>query len=175
MPYTVTHILVPLILIGLYRDYIVRKKFPLYYVFIGGIAGILPDLDVLIFYFLSFFGVEFTDVHRTFSHTLFLPLIFVILGLLTFNVGKRIRKHNLKLNTLFYMIAFGSFIHLILDAIFSGQIMPFYPLSYHTLGFNIVDLAPFSWRPSLLPILDAILLILWLCYLEIKHKISDFV
>lgn len=172
MPYAVTHILVPLIIIGLFRDYFVRKKFPLYYVFIGGIAGILPDLDVLVFYFLSFFGVDFNSVHRTISHTLFVPLALLLLGLLT--IRNRSRR-KFKLSIIFFVISFGTFTHLVLDAIFSGRIMPFYPLSYYAVGFNIIDLAPFSWQPLLLPTLDAALLILWLCYLEIKHKISDFV
>ncbi len=172
MPYAVTHILVPLILIGLFRDYVSKRRFPLYYVFIGGIAGILPDLDVIVFYILSFFGFALNEVHRTFSHTLFFPLLFLLLGLLTIkNRGRR----KLNLSIIFLVISFGIFTHLVLDGILSGKIIPFYPISYYSIGLNLISLAPFSWQPLILPSLDAALLILWLCYLEVKHKISDFV
>lgn len=171
MPYAVTHILAPLILIGLFRDYISKRRFPLYYVFIGGIAGILPDLDVIVFYILSFFGAALNEVHRTFSHTIFIPLLFLLLG---FAIKDRSRR-KLNLSIIFLVVSFGIFTHLVLDGILSGKIMPFYPVSYYSIGFNLISLAPFSWQPLILPSMDAALLILWLCYLEVKHKISDFV
>ena len=73
------------------------------------------------------------------------------------------------------MIALGSFSHLILDAIFSGQIMPFYPFSYYSIGLNLFDYLPNALRIIAAPSLDAGLLIIWLIYIEWKHKISDFI
>ncbi len=180
MPQAVAHILIPLILLSLFRDYYIkrkgRKRFPLNYVFIAGISGIIPDLDVAAFWILNFFGYTYNEIHRTFMHSVFIPLIFVVLALLF--VGKNMPwfgRHKLKLNIIFWMIALGSFSHLILDAIFSGQIMPFYPFSYYSIGLNLFDYLPNALRIIAAPSLDAGLLIIWLIYIEWKHKISDFI
>ena len=89
MPNAVTHILIPIVILELIRDYVIkdRKKFPLHYILIGGIAGLLPDIDVAVYWIINIFvKIPLNEVHRTFSHTLFLPLLFLILGLLTFKV-----------------------------------------------------------------------------------------
>ncbi len=147
MPQVITHILVPLILASLFRDYYIKrknkKKFPLHYVLIAGISGVLPDLDVAVFWILYFFGFTFDSIHRTFMHTLFVPLIFVLLALITSKVkSKELGKHKLKLSIIFLMIAFGSFIHLLLDATFQGSIIPFYPLSNFSVGMDILGYLP---------------------------------
>ena len=178
MPQAVTHFLIPLILLGLFQDFFVKNKktFPIHYVFIGGLAGLLPDLDIAVYYFLSFFGFTIDEVHRTFSHNLFIPLIFVLLGLFFVKFkNKELGKHHLKLGKIFFVIAFGIFIHMLLDPLFYGTITPFYPISTFTLGFNLINLFPPAWQGTILPTIDAVFLISWMIYLEIKHKISDFI
>jgi len=182
MPQSVLHILVPLILAALFKDwYDSRKgkngrKFSLHYVLVAGIAGLIPDVDIAIFWVLHFFGFTLNEVHRTFTHTLFVPLIFVALFFVFRNVKiKQVRKYEIKSSVVFLMIAFGSFVHLILDAIFSGQIAPFYPLSVFALGLNLVGYFPEPLRDLFIPSLEAALLVIWLIYLELKRKVRDFV
>jgi membrane-bound metal-dependent hydrolase YbcI (DUF457 family) len=178
MPSAVTHFLVPVILLELFRHYFVKNKksFPIHYVFIGGLAGLLPDLDVLIYYLLSFFGFTIQEVHRTFYHSLFFPLIFFILGIIFYNFkSKRLAKHHLKLRDIFFVIAFGIFIHLLLDATVSGVIMPLFPIFDFYIGLNLISLAPIQWQDTILSSIDAGLLILWMISLEIRHKISKFI
>jgi membrane-bound metal-dependent hydrolase YbcI (DUF457 family) len=178
MPQAVTHFLIPVILLEIFRDFIIKdkKSFSIQYVFIGGLAGLLPDLDIAAYYLLSFFGFTINEIHRTFSHNLFFPLIFVILGLVFYNFkGKRLGKHHLKLRNIFFVIAFGIFIHLFLDATVSGVIMPLYPLFDFSFGLNLIGLLPALWQGTIMPTLDAIILILWMIYIEIKHKISDII
>jgi membrane-bound metal-dependent hydrolase YbcI (DUF457 family) len=178
MPQAVTHFLIPIILLELFRELIVKKKksFPVHYVFIGGLAGLLPDLDVAAYYILSFFGLTLQEVHRTFSHTLFVPLVFVLLGFVFYKFkNKELGEHHLKLSNIFFVIAFGTFMHLLLDATISGVVMPLYPLSTFTIGLNLISLLPAQWQSTILPTLDAVLLILWMIYLEVKHKISRFI
>jgi membrane-bound metal-dependent hydrolase YbcI (DUF457 family) len=178
MPQAVTHFLIPVILLELFREFFVKKKksFPVHYVFIGGLAGLLPDLDIAVYYVLSFFGFTIQEVHRTFSHNLFFPLIFVLLGLFFWKFkNKELGEHHLKLSKIFFVIAFGIFIHLLLDATISGMVMLFYPFSNLTIGLNLVNLLPSPWQSTILPTLDAIMLILWMVYLEVKHKISQFI
>lgn len=177
MPQAVTHFLTPVLLLELFRHFFVKNKknFPLYYVFIGGLAGLIPDLDIAAYYILSFFGFTLQEIHRTFLHTLFIPLIFLIFSILFYKVKiKKLEKKNLALSKIFLVIAFGTFIHLLLDATIAGFIMPFYPFSTFPVGLNLINLFPAQWQSTIIPTLDAVMLIFWLIHLEIKHKISDF-
>ncbi|MBI2628988.1 metal-dependent hydrolase [Candidatus Pacearchaeota archaeon] len=181
MPYAATHILAAIIIAELFRDYIIRdnKKFPRYYILIAAIGGILPDFDFAIFYILSLLGFGFSieEIHRTFLHTLFVPLLLFLAGFITmtFKVKlKEISKHHLKIPIVFYILAIGSLLHLILDATFLGEITPFYPFSSFSIGLNMLYTLPLSWRNSFLPALDGALLVLWILWLEFKLKISNY-
>jgi membrane-bound metal-dependent hydrolase YbcI (DUF457 family) len=178
MPQAVTHFLIPVILLEIFREFFVKNKktFPVHYVFIAGLAGLLPDFDVAAYYILSFFGLTLQQVHRTFSHTLFLPLLFLLLGLFFWKFkNKELGEHHLKLKNIFFAIAFGTFIHLLLDATASGVVMPLYPFFTFTVGLNLILLLPSQWQSTILPTLDAVLLIFWMVYLELKHKISNLI
>ena len=198
MPHAVTHVLIVIILLELFRHYFVNHKnqrflgprksikdfrgnkraFPLHYVLIGGLAGLLPDLDVALYYLLSFFGFTIEQVHRTFSHNLFVPLAFFVIGLVIYGFGiksKKLGEHHLKLRNIFFVIAFGIFIHLLLDATIAGIVMPFYPFSTFSIGLNLINLVPLAWQDTIMPSIDAVLLVLWLISLEVRHKISDFI
>lgn len=179
MPQAVTHVLIAIILLDIIRDYVLkpkhRNKFPMHYLIIAGVAALLPDIDIVVYWFMNLvLGTTLSEVHRTFTHALFFPLLFVLLGFLFWNFkSKFFEKHKMKLHTTFFIIAFGILIHLLLDFLLSGYIMPFYPLSYVSYGLNLVKLTP--WPDTVLPALDAILLLGWLTHEEIKHKISDFI
>ena len=177
MPNAVTHVLIPIIILEIIRDYIIkdRKKFPLHYILIAGIAGLLPDIDIMVYWIMNIFAkISLSEIHRTFSHTLFLPLLFLILGLLTFKVKiKFLSKHKLRLRTIFFVITFGVLLHLFLDWLLIGEIKPLYPLNNLIIGLNLVKLTPFP--DTIIPALDAILLIGWLIHEEFRHKISDFI
>jgi membrane-bound metal-dependent hydrolase YbcI (DUF457 family) len=179
MPQAVTHVLIPSILASIIRDRKTKKnkrKFPLHYVLIAGIAGLLPDIDVIAFWGLYFFGFTIEEVHRNFTHTIFVPLLFLALYYLFGKMKIReLGKHKLRLNLIFLMISFGSFVHLILDAFLTGKIMPFYPLFKFGFGLNLVGYLPLPLSKIAIPCLDAALLVLWMIYLEVKHKISDFI
>lgn len=180
MPEAVTHVLLPLILMAFVRDYYIRKKdrkkFPLHYVLIAGIAGVAPDLDIAAYWILHFFGFTLGEVHRTFTHTIFVPLIFLALFALFWRVEtKPVGRHNLKLHLIFLMIAYGCLFHIILDFIFSGTIRPLYPFSEIAIGLNLVRYLPQPLDRIFFPCFDAALLMCWLIYVEWKHKISDFI
>jgi len=177
MPHAVFHIIFAIFIADFIREYIIgRKKFPIHYVFIAGIAGILPDIDVAVFWILYFFGFSLEQVHRTFTHTLFLPFLALIFAGLTWNLkNKEIGRKHMKIHTIFFMIALGLFVHLVLDAIIEGIVVPFYPLSNFSIGLNLVGYLPLALREIFEPCLDAGIFILWLFWLEYKHKISDFI
>jgi membrane-bound metal-dependent hydrolase YbcI (DUF457 family) len=168
MPYAVTHVLLAIILVGLYRDYITKHKkyFTLHTVFIAGLAGLLPDIDIPLNWFLNFFGLNI--VHGTITHTLLFALIFLIPGLILW----RQKKH--KVAMYFFVVCFGILFHIFLDFLFKSDsfgIMLFYPLSTQTFGLNLIS----NLSQTVSAGIDAIILLAWLWHEEIKHKISDFI
>jgi len=180
MPQAVTHVIIALIIASLVRELSMFKRegirFPLHYVLIAGVAGLLPDIDIILYWGLYFAGLSLSEVHRTFTHTIFVPLIFIILaGVFYKYKNKEFGKHSLTLTGIFLMLALGSFVHLVLDASIAGAIRPLYPFSQLRIGFSIVDYLPKGLKTLFFPTLDAILLVLWLIYLEVRHRISDFI
>ena len=175
MPLAVTHILVPAILADIYRDHFSKKKFSLHYIYISGLVGLLPDIDILFFYVFNLFrDFAISDFHRTYTHAIFFPLIFLILYFLTGNINpKFLRKYKLKLNYIFLAITFGTVLHLALDGFLSGGLRPFFPFSEYVFDLNLIPMDRFSG--TFFQGLDAILLVIWLLHEEIKHKISDFI
>ncbi|MBI2142478.1 metal-dependent hydrolase [Candidatus Woesearchaeota archaeon] len=181
MPFAVTHVLVPLILSDIYRDFTRkgRKLLTRRMALFAGISGLIPDMDIPVFLILSqFSSIPITSVHRTITHSLFLPLLGLVLFFLFRGMFRKKSWHMYAL-----MFAFGTFIHIVLDGVINGTVMPFYPLSFAEFGLDLVDLvvpssvvgSDLPYRLTLLAGLDAVLLVAWLAYEEWKHKIRDFI
>jgi membrane-bound metal-dependent hydrolase YbcI (DUF457 family) len=73
---------------------------------------------------------------------------------------------------LFGIITFGIFLHLLLDTILAGIILPFYPFSTLEIGFGLITKTRLA---AIIPGLDALFLLAWLYHEEKRHKISDFI
>jgi inner membrane protein len=89
-------------------------------VFVGTFIGaILPDIDEPNSYigkrlkFVSKILKFFKLKHRTYTHSLFFPLLIFLLG---------------KIHPVFYFISFGVFMHIIGDFLTNGGVPLFYPL-----------------------------------------------
>lgn len=170
MPNAVTHILIPIIVMDLLRDYKLKdkKSISTNHILLCGIGGILPDIDVA-------FGLVMTALngtspwifHRTITHSLFIPLLFLMIAT-TYNHFKKE-----KTSKIFLMIAFGYLIHLILDFLLMGSLMPFYPLSTAKMGLNIIS--GDTVGTTLMMALDTVILLGWLIHEQIKHRISDYI
>ena len=168
MPFAVTHVLSSIILVDLYRDYFAKHKkyFTLHTIFIAGFAGLLPDIDVPLGFFLNFFGIELW--HRTITHTPLFGLIFLIPAVILW------KNKNHKAAMYFFVISFGILTHVLLDYIVSsdnGGIMFLYPLSTADYALNLLKGASATFFAGI----DAIILLLWLWHEEFKHKISDYI
>jgi len=173
MPLAVTHVLLTIIGLDLYRDYVTRHKryFTLWTIFIGGLAGIAPDIDIPLKYLLSLIGINVPLLtHGGITHTPIFGLVFLI----PFAIFWMMKKH--KLAVIFAVISFGILMHIFLDVVIGGGnvqgVSLFYPFSEE--GYKIfiaVDESDFPTRAGL----DAIILILWLFHEERKHKILDFI
>ena len=71
------------------------------------------------------------------------------------------------------ILAFGFSMHLILDSLIIGTIMPLFPLSAVEVGLGLANLLPFNDLTTMVS-LDALLLLFWLWHEEIEHKIKDY-
>ncbi|MBI2108121.1 metal-dependent hydrolase [Candidatus Woesearchaeota archaeon] len=168
MPQAVVHVLFALIALDLVRDYIIKdkKKVPLHYVFIGGIAGLLPDIDIPLFWVISnFLGFDVPMFHRTFTHTVFFAILFLIPSLLFYSTNK-------KISMLFAIISFGVGFHVFLDFLLSGTIAPLYPFSSIQVGLNIFGRTGLQYFAEGI---EAVVLLAWLWHEEMRHRISDFI
>jgi membrane-bound metal-dependent hydrolase YbcI (DUF457 family) len=173
MPFAVTHVLASIVSVDLYRDYIAkhRKYFTLHTIFIAGFAGLLPDIDIPLGKALELLGVEFA--HRTFTHTPFFGLLFLIPAFILWNMKKK------KVAMYFFVTTFGVFTHILLDYVLSPDggsgLLLFYPLSYAGYSIGILGSQTVLQTVNLYAALDAIILLLWLWHEEWKHKIKDYI
>jgi len=160
MPYAVTHVLIPIILIDTIRDHVfkMKKKFlPNRYVLLAGIAGMLPDLDLLFTPYL----------HRTITHSIWFPLTFLFGFLISYTLRKE------KLYKIFLMLFIGFSLHVLMDAILLGSVAPLSPLDSSEIGLNL--LTPILLLgPDVYAAIDTVLLFLWLIHEELEHNISEY-
>lgn len=161
MPNAVTHILVAILLIDLFRDYVLKKKgFPLYLVLIGGIAGLMPDIDIFLIWLWDL------NVHRLYTHSFVVPILFLLVGLIVYRYRKILGK-------VFFVISAGWTSHLLLDGLLSGSIVPLWPISAMTWGLNLLPGSTFGG--TLYAGIDAILLVAWLVHEYFQHNIKDYI
>ena len=175
MPLAVTHILVPIILIELFRDFVIKKKGVITnkHVLLAGLAGLFPDVDIPIGYFL----LGGVNIHRLYSHNIWIPILFLSIAMYFHFVKKN------KISMYFVMIAFGFTVHIALDAALGGYIRPFFPFSNYKFGLDLIPRIVGAFAPSLthkdfmtlvMSSLDAALLFSWLIYLQLTKKIKDY-
>ena len=175
MAYAVTHVIVAIVLIDLYRDYIAKKKFSTWFVLIGGIAGLLPDLDLPIEWLASALIGDAVYLHRVVTHSLFFVGVFLLLAI-PFYMHKTLEMRLFRwkipfefVAIFFTVVAFGWLTHIALDCAVAGDFsltwFPGYPLGF----------CPHPWSSNSLLGLDAIILMLWLIHEEWTKKIKDFI
>ncbi len=174
MPLAVTHILVPIILVDIFRDHILKntKALTNKHVLLAGLAGLFPDIDIPIGHiFLN------ANVHRLYTHNIWIPVLFLAFALYFDSIKKR------KICLYFIMMAFGFSTHLLLDGVLSGTIRPFFPVSTYVWGWDLFGkffgtfyprLANPDFGALIFSGLDAVLLFLWLIHEEMGHKIKDY-
>ncbi|MBI2138446.1 metal-dependent hydrolase [Candidatus Woesearchaeota archaeon] len=169
MPQAVVHVLLTIIALDLIRDYAVRKRnlIPLHYLFVGGIAGLIPDADIPVYWLVkNVLGYEVGWFHRTITHSLMFPaamLLITLIAVLLFRDKKRW--------LFFAVLTFGFSMHLLLDGLLTGYIPLFYPFSDVRYGLNL--LGNIGW-PAIVEGLEAVILLVWLYDLDRRHRLRDY-
>lgn len=168
MPYSLTHFVFALILVLIFKNLLKdEKNFPRHYLLIVLGGALLPDLDILVYSIVGKFGYGFYDIHRTFSHSIFIPFAFLLFAFIS-------RKNNKLLSNILMIFSIAIFSHLALDMIVSGNLELFFPLSSMKTGLNLINLLPEYLQGLVLPVLDTIALIavvIWLDLKKIKSKV----
>ena len=172
MPLAVTHVLLTIVVVSIYRDYFTKHKklFPLFTVLIAGIGGLLPDLDIPLSWLLYKFGIVIPLFsHGGITHTPFFAMLFLIPAIILW------LKKRKKLAILFGVISFGVLFHVFLDFMLGGGskygLMLLFPFSMIRFSI-IIDSSLPTWFYTGL---DAAILLGWLLHEELKHKIKDFI
>ena len=173
MPLAVTHVILTIIAVDLYRDYVAKHKryFTLWTVFVAGVAGLIPDIDILLYPLLTTLNIDISLLaHGQITHT---P-IFASVFLIPFAILWLRKKH--RLGVIFLVVFVGIMSHILLDYVIKGGdengLMFFYPFSTERYKIFLLD-----GTNSILNTagLDAIILLLWLLHEEWKHKIKDYI
>jgi membrane-bound metal-dependent hydrolase YbcI (DUF457 family) len=174
MPLAVTHVLLTIIIVDLYRDYVAKHKkyFSLHTILLAGVAGLLPDIDIPLKMLgdLFNFNIPLFMQHGGITHTLLFAVIFLI------PVFILLKKEKHKAAMIFFVISFGIFFHLFLDWLLGGGghygIMWLFPLNVQASSLSLLSMFGLNNLPEAL---DAVILLAWLWHEEIRHKISDFI
>jgi len=185
-----THILVPIIVFESLRDRSKRmaRLFSPKHTFLVGVAGLMPDMDVPLFTTLNALGmtVQSPVNHRIFFHNVWIPLGFLLFAAFFAYAwpslrGRKNRKYkqgkSLAFAKVFLLLAVGWMLHLTLDAVLTGEVMPFYPVSDYLVNWNLVGtLSAVTNIPDLTIAvsMDALLLLFWLWHEEFTHRIRDY-
>ena len=173
MAYAVTHILLTIVVLDFFRHYIFGKhRFPRYLLVIGGIAGLLPDIDIPLSWAFSLITGVGTYFHGVFSHSIIWPVAFLGVGIIFYNLQpKKKNKSDYHFKTwakISYVISFGWFFHLVLDCLYGGYTSMLWPLQ------TLTTFCPEFGLDKYAVSIDAIILVLWLAHEELHQKIKDY-
>ena len=129
--------------------------------FIGFLAGLIPDLDVLIQ--SSTDPILSLEYHRQFTHSLFfIPFGSLIVALLIFPLVKR----SMSLKTVYFASLLGYATHGLLDACTSYGTQLFWPFSNERVSWNNISIVD--------PLFTIPVLILVVIAIRTKNKIFSF-
>lgn len=165
MPAAVVHFLGSLLTTRWFAKKYLKMKDLALISFIGGIAGMLPDADFLLFYIKQVFpDFPFYVLHRTLTHSLVFSLFFLVIALLFY---KKPMIFSILLVT-----SLGVTTHIALDYLTDTNLVLFYPFSESMSGIGVIPRGYYGHR--LITSIDAVVFALWISWLFYKKRINDF-
>src|SRR3989344_462252 len=150
MALAVGHVIITMVLVEVVCNYLLKLNLSRRMILAGGIAGLLPDLDIPLSWGLSWVTGGKVYLHGGIIHTLIPVLILALVALVLWN--KRVPRNA---RILAAIIPAAWLLHLALDCAYGGYATLLFP-------FHIGNFCP-QWDTSkyLLEI-DAIMLVAWL-------------
>lgn len=159
----VTHLLVPMILLEVYRRNIAKTRFSFLYVFLGGLLGVAPDLDFILMYAIQKLTGTSVYAHRMITHSIMIVVPLLLIGCLSYMISKN-KTYFAHANTrkrlrVTYIICFVAAIaissHILFDCL-DGMDNIAYPF---TIDPHLPDVIE---PPKLWMMIDGIFLVLWI-------------
>ncbi|MBI4149150.1 metal-dependent hydrolase [Candidatus Woesearchaeota archaeon] len=158
MATAVGHLIITMVLVELVCNYLLKLKLSRRMILAGGIAGLLPDLDIPLAWGLSWLTGERVYLHGGILHTLLPVLLSALVALALWN--KRVPR---SVRIIAAIIPAALLLHLALDCAYGGYATLLFPL--HT-----GNVCP-QWDTSkYLLETDAIMLVAWLIIEDIRRK-----
>src|SRR3989338_6271842 len=186
MAYAITHFFTSVFLAVLLKSKFseINKYIHVKELFIIGLFGILPDIDVFPFIINSYLNLGWSNIHRLITHNLTIATAIFLIGLFLYFKNKpelRIsqlgpaNKSSLgKWGLIFMLGGIGWSSHLFLDWLLSGTITPFYPFSNFETGINIIPENNLRLGSYVLGGIDAAVLLTWSWFAILKETLKDF-
>ncbi len=201
MANSVTHVIVAIVILDLFRHYVFGKKnFPRYLLVIGGIAGLAPDLDIPITWIYRFLTNSTESLHGVFTHSIFFVLLFLGIGAFLYlrtlkkEMVAKSKVHNRRISSV--QSSHREFLPSLQNSLFRKEkkwAKIFYVISAGWFMHLILDCLyggyktffwPLQWISTFCPQwgiqtyaadVDAIILVLWLVHEEAHKLIRDYI
>ncbi len=164
MALAVTHVILTIVILDIFRHYVFGKEhFPRYLLVIGGVAGLLPDIDIPLTWLYRMITGSTLSLHGLFTHSFFFVILFA-----TIAVAYQMRG-EMKWAKIFYVISAGWLSHIILDCLYGGYKTFFWPLNFASTYCPQWGVSAYAAD------IDAIILVLWLVHEEVHQRIKDYI
>lgn len=169
MAYIITHFFTSVFLATLFKKQFseIKNYISIKELFIIGLFGVLPDIDVVPFMLDSYFNFGWPNIHRIITHNLTVAAVIFLIGLVLYFKSK-------KIGLIFMLGGIGWSSHLFLDWLLSGTIMPFYPFSSFETGIELIPSTNLRLGTYVLGAIDAVVFLTWGWFAIIKGKLKDF-
>jgi len=157
MPLAGVHSVITIAALAAIRKFL-KIKFSNRILLLGGILGLLPDVDIPIAIVLNWiFGTSFY-FHKTYTHALIIPVLLYLASVV-------IKKFNEKAAVIILLSAIAWFMHLVLDCTFLFGLPPSMLPGAIGWGFcreslNVIGIMS----------MDAIIIAFFILYLAYKNK-----
>jgi len=157
MPLAGAHIVITIVALAAIRKFL-NIRLSNRIILLGGIIGLLPDLDIPLAIVLNLiFGTSFY-FHKIYTHALIIPLLLYLASVI-------VKKSNEKASVMILVAAIAWFMHLLLDCYFFLGLTPTILPGIGQLGF-CRELLSFDATVYF----DAIAISLFVIYLAYKSK-----
>jgi len=178
MPFAVTHVILTMVVVGIFRDFFMKHKFSTSFVVFAGLAGLLPDADIALGWILNVASggsIGVVALHRIFTHSVIWGVLLAAVAVIAYfaltkknyNIfHRRVSKRTIVL--VLAILSAGWLIHLSLDCALAGD-------EYLSLAPGMPLGCPQGLDETTLLSFDAIILLAWLFWEQHKHRIIDYV
>ena len=156
MATAVGHVLITMVLVELVCNYLLKLRISRRLILAGGIAGLLPDIDIPLSWAMSWLLGGKIKLHGGILHTLVFPLLFALVALIIWKKAPR----NARI--LAVIIPAALLLHLGLDCVYGGYATLLFP-------FFTGDFCPLWNLNKYVLEIDAVLLLAWLIAENIRQ------